>query len=108
MPMAVRQWEVGRFGGVALVIDPSWFLILVFLTWGLAVGYFPAKVPGLSAGAYWITGLLASLGLFLSVTLHEFGHSLMARRRNIPVRRIVLFVFGGVSQLEGEPENPRT
>jgi Zn-dependent protease/predicted transcriptional regulator len=108
MPMPVRQWEVGRVGGVAIVIDPSWFLVLVFLTWGLAVGYFPVQVPHLDPFVYWGAGLLATLGLFASVTLHELGHSAVARRRGIPVRRIVLFVFGGVSQLEGEPEDPRS
>jgi Zn-dependent protease/predicted transcriptional regulator len=106
--MPVRQWEVGRVRGIAIVIDPSWFLVLLFLSWGLAVGYFPGKVPSLSPAAYWGAGLLASLALFLSVTLHELGHSLVAKSRNLPVRRIVLFVFGGVSQLEGEPADPRT
>ncbi len=106
--MPVRQWEVGRVGGIAIILDPSWFLVFVFLSWGLAVGYFPGKVPHLSPAVYWGTGSFASLALFLSVILHELGHSLVAKSHNLPVRRIVLFVFGGVSQLEGEPADPRT
>ncbi|UCF30929.1 MAG: site-2 protease family protein [bacterium] len=108
MPLLDKQVTIGRVRGISIVIDPSWFLIFILLSWVLSASYFPLQVPGLAPFAYWAAGTLAAAGLFLSVTLHELGHSLVAIRRGLPVKKIVLFVFGGVSQLEEEPEDAGT
>jgi Zn-dependent protease/CBS domain-containing protein len=47
------------------------------------------------------------LFLFVFVVVHELSHSLIARRYNIKVRKIVLYPIGGVSEIEEIPENPR-
>lgn len=47
------------------------------------------------------------LFLFVFVVLHELSHSLVARRYNIKVRKIVLYPMGGVSEIEEIQENPR-
>jgi Zn-dependent protease len=52
---------------------------------------------------YWIAGAITSIMLFVSVLLHELGHSLVAMRYKIPVRSITLFIFGGVSLIGAEP-----
>ena len=44
--------------------------------------------------------------LFLSVTLHELAHSLLAKRNNLPVNKIVLYPIGGAAQIEDIPDNP--
>ena len=108
MPLFGKQMTIGQIRGISIVIDPSWFVILIILSWALATSYFPLQVPDLPSFYYWAAGVLASLGLFFSVTLHELGHSLVAIGRGLPVKRIILFVFGGISQLEKEPEDPRT
>jgi len=93
---------MGRVLGIPLELDYSWFLVFALLTWALAVGHYPAEFKGWPASLYWIMGAVTAVLLFVSVVLHELGHSVVARRYKIPVRRITLFIFGGVSQIEAE------
>jgi Zn-dependent protease/CBS domain-containing protein len=98
--------ELGRIWGIPIGLHPSWFLIFGLLTWSLAVGYFPDEYPDLSGVAFWLLGALTASLFFGSVLFHELGHSLFALRNSIPVRRITLFIFGGVAQIEKEPSSP--
>ncbi len=75
----------------------------MLLSWTLAVGYYPAEFPGRPMIQYWSLGAATAVMLFASVLLHELGHSLVAMRYRIPVRRITLFIFGGVAQIGAEP-----
>ncbi|HEU4402256.1 MAG TPA: site-2 protease family protein, partial [Candidatus Polarisedimenticolia bacterium] len=58
-------------------------------------------------GTAWILGAVAALLLFASVLVHELSHALLAQRAGIAVPRIRLFLFGGVSEMEAEPREPR-
>jgi len=62
----------------------------------------------MSPVTYWAAGIITTLTLFASVLTHEFGHSLVAIREGIPIKKITLFIFGGVAQMEAEPNNPAT
>ena len=95
-----------RVFGIPVRVHVSWLVIVGLLTWSLAVGYFPQVLPGVPQAAHWAQGLLAALLLFASVLLHELSHSVVARRHGIPVSGITLHIFGGVSQLEREPDRP--
>jgi Zn-dependent protease len=48
-------------------------------------------------------GIVGALGLFTSIVVHEFSHSLVARRFGLPMKGITLFIFGGVAEMEKEP-----
>jgi Zn-dependent protease len=93
--------------GIPIMINVSWVLIYALITWTLAAGYFPRRLPGLEPVAYWASGLLAALLLFVSVLIHELAHSIVALRHGLAVRGITLHLLGGVSQFEDEPPHPR-
>jgi Zn-dependent protease len=58
--------------------------------------------PGLTALEYWIMGIICAIILFVSVLLHELAHSVIALRYGMKVRQIILFIFGGMSDIEEE------
>jgi len=99
-------FRIGKIAGIDIDIHVSWIIILVLLTVSLATGWFPQLYPGWSTATYWLIAFLSSLLLFVSVLLHELAHSLVARRRGLPVKSITLFIFGGVSNIEREPQSP--
>jgi Zn-dependent protease len=94
---------IGRVFGISIDLDLSWFLIVGLLAWMLAASYFPAEFAGWSRGEYWLIGIVTAVMLFVSVLIHELAHSLAAQHYGIPVPRITLFLFGGVSQIATEP-----
>jgi len=94
---------LGRIFGIPIGLDYSWFLIFGLLTWTLAVSYYPDEFKDWPTIQYWIVGAVTAALFFVSVLLHELGHSVVALRYKIPVRSITLFIFGGVSQIGGEP-----
>ncbi|NTU78996.1 MAG: site-2 protease family protein [Chloroflexales bacterium] len=97
---------LGRLLGIRIELDYSWFLVFALLTWSLATGYYTQSLPGTPALGTWGLGALSAVLLFGSVLLHELGHALVARRDHVPVRRITLFLFGGVAELGAEPAGP--
>src|SRR5512136_2482574 len=94
---------LGRIWGIPLGLDYSWFLIFALLTWSLATSYYPAEFGNWPVAQYWIVGAVTALLMFVSVLLHELGHSVVAMRYKIVVRRITLFIFGGVAEIGSEP-----
>ncbi len=98
--------RIARIAGIDIGIHYTWFIIFVLITWSLAAGYFPVEYPGWGDLLYWLTAALAAFLLFVSVLIHELAHSLVARSRGVPVRSITLFLLGGISNLESEPEKP--
>ena len=94
---------IGRIFGIAVDLDYSWFLFVGLLAWILAVSYYPSEFRNWSTDEYWLMGLVTALLLFASVLIHELGHSVVAKRFGLKVPRIVLFIFGGISEIAAEP-----
>ncbi len=93
--------------GFPVRVDASWILIALLVTWSLAAGFFPASYPGMTTAQYWVMGTIAALGLFASIVIHEFGHSMVARKHGVPMKGITLFIFGGVAEMGDEPPDPK-
>jgi len=106
--MLRTSFTLFRVFGIPVEVNVSWFVIFVLVAWSLVSLYFPANYPGMPAVSYWVMGIVAALMLFASVILHELSHSYVAKTHGVPIRRITLFLFGGVSQMERESENPET
>ncbi len=102
---AVKLFSINKFD---IRVDPSWLIIAALVTWSLSQQVFPDALPGLSAQAYLVMAIIAMLGLFGSLLLHELAHSVVARHLGVPIKSITLFVFGGVAELEAEPKSGLT
>jgi Zn-dependent protease len=98
---------VGRYFGIKFYLDYSWFLIAAVVTYELAADLFPASLPGHSRALYLSMGVVAALIFFLSILLHELGHSLVSQRCGIPVPRITLLFIGGIAEISREPDTAR-
>ena len=98
---------LGRMFGIPVGLDYSWFLVFILFTWMLAVGYFPVEYKDWPPYLYWTVSAVTTIMLFVSVLLHEFGHSLVARHYHLKVKSITLFIFGGVSEIPQEAPNAK-
>jgi Zn-dependent protease/CBS domain-containing protein len=86
-----------RLFGIDIFVHPTFALLLVLIAIESAASHG-------ARGAFY--GLLNVFGLFACVTLHELGHSLVARRFGGQVRQIVLLPIGGVARMSREPTRP--
>jgi Zn-dependent protease/CBS domain-containing protein len=96
--------KIGRIAGIEIGIHYSWILAFGLFAWIFARGTLPQAFSKWSLSEYWIAGVIISLMIFVSVLIHELCHSLVARNKGLKVSSIVLFIFGGVSSIEKEPE----
>ncbi|RIH84583.1 putative zinc metalloprotease Rip3 [Calidithermus terrae] len=97
--------------GIPISLDTSFLIVLplfAFLiglqlpTYLRLLGITPE--PGMLQGSTpYLLGLLAALGLFASVLVHELGHAVAARAFGVQTREITLWLLGGVAQLTDIP-----
>jgi len=90
--------------GIRIGVDFSWFLILFVLIYLLS-GPFRATLHS-SDGVAYLTTVASVLLLFASLIVHELGHALVARREGVEVKRIDLFLFGGITQMSRDSADP--
>ncbi|MFL5759583.1 MAG: site-2 protease family protein [Thermomicrobiales bacterium] len=93
------SFRIARVRGIDIRVHATFALILVWAAyfWGFSID------AGWRGATF---GVVATVLLFVCVTLHELGHSFVALRYGIPVRDITLLPIGGVASLEGTPEDP--
>ncbi len=93
------SWKIARIARIDIYIHAT-FLILIYLV-GVSYWNQEGTIEAVISGVGFI------LALFSCVVLHEFGHSLTARRYGIKTRHITLLPIGGVAALEKMPDDPR-
>lgn len=94
-----------RLSDVPVVLAPSWWVgaLVVAVLYEPLVG---RLLPGASVGTSWTLALAFAVLLGLSVLAHELGHCVVALRLKIPVRRVRLFLLGGLSEVARSPRRP--
>lgn len=95
---------MGRPFGIPVYVSPTWLVVAAFITIFFAP-LVEARLPGIGSSRYVVAFAFAVL-LYLSVFVHELSHSVVARGFGLPVRRITLYMLGGVSEIEREPQTP--
>jgi Zn-dependent protease len=95
---------MGRPFGVPVYVAPSWFLVAALITWVFG-GQLERVLPELGSARY-LVSLFFAVAFYASVLIHELAHTVAALRFKLPVRRIQLQFFGGVSEIEKESETP--
>ncbi|AJT68202.1 site-2 protease family protein [Streptomyces chattanoogensis] len=95
---------MGRPFGVPVYVAPSWFVVAALITWVFG-GQLERVLPELGVARY-LVSLFFAVAFYASVLVHELAHTIAALRFKLPVRRIQLQFFGGVSEIEKETETP--
>ena len=94
--------NLSRIWGIRIRLHYTWFVAFALIT-AIVFTQFPATY------AHWqriLLGIATSLLLLIAVIIREFVLSFVSSRRGIPVKRVTLFVFGGVSQIAREASLP--
>ena len=99
--------RLGRLFGIEIGFNWSLVFIFALVTWSLATSFLPLNAPGYAPLLYWIVGVVGAVLFYVCLLAHELSHSLVARGHGVKVSGITLWLFGGVSQLEGEPASAR-
>jgi len=106
--MSFNNIKLVKIFDIQIQIHASWFIVFLLISWTLATSYFPYFYPRLDSFVCWSMGVVAAILLFGSVLLHELSHSLVARKNGLPVRKITLFIFGGIAHMSDESPNAST
>src|SRR5258706_10701600 len=96
--------RLGRLFGIEIGLNWSLLFIFALIAWTLSVQVLPVDVPGQPALAYWAFGTGGAFLFYVCLLAHELAHALVARRKGVKVGGITLWLFGGVSRLDGEPK----
>jgi Zn-dependent protease/predicted transcriptional regulator len=93
--------------GIPVALNWSVLAIFALLASLLATDILPSSARGRSTAVYWAVAIAVALLFFVTLFAHEIAHALVARHYGVKVTSITLWMLGGVTALEGEPETPR-
>ena len=102
----MNTFKITNIFGIDVKLDTSWFIIFFLLTYTFAFFYYPYCCPNLNFVEKILLGAISTVLWFFCILLHEFGHSLTAKKFGFKVKEIILFVFGGVSVITQLPKKP--
>ncbi len=98
--------RLGTIGSIEINVNVTWLAVFALLVYWLRVGYVAENAGDITSAAAWLISGAGALILFASVLAHELSHSFVAIRNGLPIKKITLFIFGGVAHMESEPRTP--
>jgi Zn-dependent protease len=98
--------RLGRVGPIEVNVNVTWLAVFALLIYWLRVGYIAETAPHLAGITPWLVSVIGAVLLFVSVLAHELSHSFVALRNGLSIRKITLFIFGGVAHMDSEPSSP--
>lgn len=107
MRVSGRGIQLFRAFDISVQLDYSWFLFFALVTWTFGSIYLPQQEPALAGSVRWLLAVAAALLLFFSVLFHEMSHAITSNRLGFPIKKITLFIFGGVAHMKSEPDDPK-
>ncbi len=115
----MRSYTITNIWSIPIRVNTSLLLFLPILAWligsGQQIELYAGLIGGLTGVGFdlavlragpmpWLVGLLAAVGLFVSVTTHELGHSWVAIRYGLEIESITLWILGGLAALKTFPK----
>ena len=97
--------QIGTIKKIPIRLHFTLIIVFFLISWTLATGFMPSYYPTLNESQYWMMGAIGSVILFISILLHELSHSLLSIRYGIGVHQIILFIFGGISDIKDETKD---
>jgi len=101
------SFQILKIKNIPIKLHFTLIFIFVFLTWTLSVGFMPHYYPNLSRIEYVVMGVTGAIILFVSVLVHELAHSILSTKYGVKVDQIILFIFGGISEIKEETRDFR-
>lgn len=99
------SFQIGHIKGISIRLHFTLIITFFIVDWSLATYFMPQYFKGLTPIDYWTMGSVGTVLLFFSILVHELAHSIVATRFGISVKSIMLFIFGGVSDISKEPKD---
>ncbi len=104
--MLGRGIKIARIYGIDIRLDLSWFVMSTIIVWSLT-SVFRGIFPDFEGTQHALMAVLTAFLFYVSLLAHELAHALVARRKNIEVDSMTLFIFGGVARIRSEPAKPK-
>jgi Zn-dependent protease len=97
---------IARPFGIPVYVSPYWFVVAGVLIYVYANNGLRSQTSVPHGNIRYLVAAAFVVLLYLSVLVHELSHSVVARGFGLPVRRILLYPLGGLSEMEREPQTP--
>jgi Zn-dependent protease len=97
---------IARIRGIEIGVNWSLAFIATLLTWLLAEEVLPLSAPGYGPTSYWVGAAVTVALFFVSLVAHELGHAFVARRHGVEVKKVTLWLLGGVATMEKDSGDP--